>query len=222
MSELITPDELPRWVPGDETLDSTPLGWDGVRLRGFRYGPSDVWVPALNTYTIVSYQDGATPMNRRFTGAWRSEQVAPGSVSLLTQATQSHWRWTESIEVTHVYLAGSAVADVAAEVYGRVIRGIELLDVLRADDPALSAIAGCLAREAREGGLGGRLYVDALKIQACVHMLRRYANVTFREPASGGGLSPTLWVRMWRGEHLTAALDDELLGGIDVAYGNKG
>ena len=35
MSELIAPDDLPRWVPGILTLDSTPLGWEGVRLRGF-------------------------------------------------------------------------------------------------------------------------------------------------------------------------------------------
>jgi hypothetical protein len=34
MSELITPDELLRWVPGELTMDSAPLGWDGVRLRG--------------------------------------------------------------------------------------------------------------------------------------------------------------------------------------------
>jgi AraC family transcriptional regulator len=188
-----------------------PLGWEGVRLRGFRYGPSDVWVPALNTYTIVAYQDGVTPMNRRFTATWRSEQVAPGSVSLLTRATQSHWRWTEGIEVTHVYLAGGAVADVAAEVYGRVIQGVELLDVLRADDPVLSAIAGFLAREAREGGLGGRLYVDALKNQACVHMLRHYANVAFPEPVSGRSLSPTL-VRL-----LTQYVDDNLERNISLA-----
>lgn len=189
MSELITPDELPRWVPGELTLDSTPLGWEGVRLRNFRYGPSDVWVPALNAYTIVAYQDGVTPMNRRFTGAWRSEHVVPGSVSLMTHSAQSHWRWSEGIEVTHLYLSPAAMVDVAAEVYGRNIRDIELFDVLRADDPVLSAIAGFLARESREGGLGGRLYVDALKNQACVHMLRRYANVIFREPSASGGLS---------------------------------
>ena len=50
MAELITPDELPRWVPGDVTLDSAPLGWDGVRLRGYRYAPLDVPVPAMQQY----------------------------------------------------------------------------------------------------------------------------------------------------------------------------
>ena len=118
-------------------------------------------------------------MNRRSTGDWRSEWVAPGSISLLTHAAQSHWRWSEDIEVTHLYLSTAAVADVAAQAYDRHVRDVELFDVLRTDDPVLSGIAAALARESRDGGLGGRLYVDSLKNQACVHMLRRYANVRF-------------------------------------------
>ncbi len=189
MSELITPDELPRWVPGEVTMDSAPLGWDGVRIRGYRYNPSDVPIPGLQDYVIVVYQGGATPMNRRCTGDWCSEWVAPGNMSLLTRAAQSHWRWSDAIEVTHLYLSAGAVAEVAAQVYERRVRDVELFDVLRTNDPVLSGIATFLARESREGDLGGRLYVDSLKNQACVHMLRRYANVSFREPSSYGGLS---------------------------------
>jgi len=189
MSELITPDELPQWVPGELTVDSAPLGWDGMRLRGWRYTPLDVPIPGLCDYLIVVYQDGVTPMNRRCTGDWRREQVAPGSISLLTHAAQSHWRWSEEIEVTHLYLPAGAVADVAAQIYERSVRDVELFDVLRAEDPVLSGIAGSLAQESRQGGVGGRLYVDALKAQTCVHVLRHYANVIFREPISTRGLS---------------------------------
>ena len=189
LDELITPDELPRYVPGELTMDSAPLGWDGVRVRGWRYTPLDVPIPGLCDYLIVAYQDGATPMNRRCTGDWRREHVAPGSISLLTHAAQSHWHWGDDIAVTHLYLTTAAVTDVAAQAYERPVREVELLDVLRAEDPVLSGIAGLLARESRQGGLGGRLYVDALKNQACVHVLRNYANVIFREPISYGGLS---------------------------------
>ena len=129
-----------------------------MRLRGYRYAPSDVPVPPLHDYMIVVYRDGATPMNRRCEGGWRNEQVAPGSVSLLTHAAQSHWRWSEDIEVLHLYLSPAAVADVAAEVYERPIRDVTLFDVLRIDDPVLSGITAVLARESREGGLGSRLY----------------------------------------------------------------
>lgn len=192
MSETITPDELPRWVPGEQTLDTnTRLRWDGVRLRGFRYAPSDVWVPPLEPYLLVVYKAGETAMSRRCRAAspWRSETVAPGSISLLTRAAPAHWNWTETIEVMHLYLSAATVSDVASEIYRRGIREIEFLDVLRADDAALLAIVDALAREAGEEMLGGRLYVDALKNQACVHILRHYASVTFHEAASGGALS---------------------------------
>ena len=100
-------------------------------------------------------------MNRRSTGDWRKEMVAPGCVSLLTHAAQSHWRWSEDIEVTHLYLSPGAMADVAAEAYDCHIKDVELRDILKADDPVLAGFAASLAQEAREAGLGGRLYVDS-------------------------------------------------------------
>ena len=189
MSDLITPDELPLWVPGEVTVDSASLGWEGVRIRGYRYTGLDVPIPGLRDYLIVAYKDGATTMNRRCTGDWRDERVAPGCVSLLTHAAQSHWRWSEDVEVTHLYLSPETMAEVAAEAYERHVKDVELHDVLKADDPVLMGIAASLAREAQEAGLGGRLYVESLRNHACVHILRHYADVIFREPSRSGGLS---------------------------------
>jgi AraC family transcriptional regulator len=189
MSDLITPDELPAWVPGELTVDSAALGWEGVRIRGYRYAPLDVPIPAMRDYAVVAYKRGATLMNRRCTGDWRIEPVVQGCVSLLTHAAQSHWRWAEDIEVTHLYLSPETMAHVAAEAYDRHIKEVELRDVLSVDDPVLVGIAASLAQESREAGLCGRLYVESLRNQACVHILRHYANVIFREPNRSGGLS---------------------------------
>jgi AraC family transcriptional regulator len=189
MRDLITPDDLPAWVPGESVVDSAALGWDGVRIRRWRYTALDIQIPGLSDYVIVAYTQGNTLMNRRCVGDWRNEHVSPGSVSVLTHAVQSHWRWSESIEVMHLYLAPAAMTRIAADAYDRHIRDVELRDVLRADDPVLGAIAASLDREASEAGVGCRLYVDALRNQACVHVLRRYANVVFREEARAGGLS---------------------------------
>jgi len=189
MSDLITADDLPRWVPGETTVDSVRLGWEGVRTRGYRYSPLDVPIPAMREYMIVVYKSGVTTMNRRITGDWRNEPVAPGCVSLLTHAAQSHWRWTEDIEVTHVYLSPQTMANVAAEAYERHIKDVELRDILKADDPVLMGIAASLAREAQAAGLGGRLYVESLRNHACVHILRHYADVVFRGPVRSGALS---------------------------------
>ncbi len=189
MSGLITAEELPRWVPGDLTADSTSLAWDGLKLREYRYAPSDVPVPAMRDYLIVVYKDGATPMHRRFDGRWSEQLVAPGSVSILTHAAKSHWRWSQPIEVAHLYISPTAVASIAAEVFDRDIEDVELADVLKAQDPVLVNLATALTNELGDGGLGGNLYVDALRNQACVHILRTYATVVFRETDTHGALS---------------------------------
>jgi AraC family transcriptional regulator len=189
MVDLIRPEQLPLWVPGDLTGDTASLGWEGVRLRGYRYAASDVSVPALSDYMIVFYEEGVTPMHRRCQGGWQSELVGPGSVSLLTQAAPSHWRWSERIRVSHLYVSPAAVAAVAAEVFERDIETVELFDMLNVHDPMLCHIAAALDEERREGGAGGRLYVDALRTQACVHIIRNYANVEFRSRVAPGGLS---------------------------------
>lgn len=191
MRELIAPEDLPNWVPGELTMDSAALGWTGMRIRGYRYSALDVPVPAMQDYMIVVYQQGATPMNRRCIGDWRNEHVAPGSVSLLTHAAQSHWRWSEDIEVSHIYLSPKAVAAVASDVFERDVKDVELFDVLKAIDPVLGTIAGCLASETLQEGIGGSLYTEALKNQACVHLLRRYSNVVFHESRAVGAFTST-------------------------------
>src|SRR5690606_28071632 len=114
MADLITPDDLPRWVPGELTLDTHAMDWEGVRPRGYRYDSSDVPVPAMQDYMIVAYQHGHTPMQRRCEGPWRSDRMVPGDISVLTHAAESHWTWSEPIEVIHLYLSPAKVAEVAS------------------------------------------------------------------------------------------------------------
>jgi len=191
MADLIRPEDIPLWVPGELTGDSASLGWQGVRLRGYRYAPSDVSVPALSDYMIVVYDEGTTPIHRRCHGGWQTEVVGPGSASLLTQAVHSHWRWSEPIAVSHLYFSPASVSAIAAEVFEREIEEVELLDMLNVHDPVLCHLAAALEEERREGGLGGNLYVDALRTQACIRILRNYANVRFPPSRAPGGLSRT-------------------------------
>jgi len=211
MSDLITVEELPLWVPGELLLDSAPLRWDGIRIREFQYSGLDVPAPGMHDHLVVSYQTGTTPMNRRCVGDWQHQQVVPGAVSLMTRAVQSHWRWTEDIKVCHIYLPNSTVAKVASDAYEREVRDVAFLDMLRVDDPILGRLASLFIQEARKGGLGGRLYVEALRNQTCVHILRHYADVHFSEAQFQGGLSPTQCRR------LTQYIQDNLNQDITLA-----
>lgn len=134
---LITPEELPIWVPGELTVDSASQDWKDVRVRGYHYQSLDVPIPPMRDYMIVVYRDGQTPMNRKISGPWRNEQVGPGAVSLLTNSTDSHWHWSVPIEVLHLYISPSRLAEIASDIYDRDIKHVELQDILRTDDTAL-------------------------------------------------------------------------------------
>ena len=183
---LIAPDELPAWLPGTLTVRSPEQGWDGVAVRGYRYGASDVEVPPLRDHVVVAYRRGTTPMRRSVDGTWTADTLRPGDVSLLTRAVASHWMWPGDIEVVHVYLTADELATTCREMYDRDVAEVTLRDEVRADDPSIHRTAMLIAREASCGGAGSSLLVDALACQLAVHILRGHADVVFRDRQDGG------------------------------------
>ena len=210
--QLIEPDQLPHWVPGQLTVHSPAEGWDGLSVRGYRYAGSDVEVPPMRDYMIVAYRRGVTYMRRRVDSEWIHEELGPGDVSLLTRATDSHWVWPSDIEVVHVYLTQEELAATCRQMYERDVQDVELHDVVKADDPLIHRTAMLIAHEAAHGAAGSRLMVDALSCQLAVHILRRHAHVLFRETGGSGGLTlhQERIVRDYIHEHLREgiALDD--------------
>jgi AraC family transcriptional regulator len=189
-SSLIVPDQLPIWVPGRVTVRSPDDGWHGVSVRGYRYNGSDVEVPPMRDYMIVAYRRGVTPMRRRFDGRWSEVALGPGDVSLLTRAAPSHWVWPKDIEVVHAYLTESELAATCQQMCEREVSDIELHDTLQAGDPAIHRTAMMLAAEAAQGGAGSSLLVESLACQLSVYILRRHAEVRFRDEVTARGLSP--------------------------------
>src|SRR5690606_1695465 len=128
MTALIEWNQLPRWVPGRILLQSDELGWKNVGLRSYHYQGQDVIVPAMRDYMLVSDRQGVTPMQRRFDGKWRKETLSPGAVSFLTRAQRAFWNWRNPVEVTHVYLSGALVTEVASEVFDCQVPDVRLAD----------------------------------------------------------------------------------------------
>ncbi|WP_221795075.1 helix-turn-helix domain-containing protein [Aquisediminimonas sediminicola] len=189
MAELVTIDELPRWVPGTMLESSQDLGWKNVGLRSYRYPGHDVLLPGLQDFMIVAYLEGATKMQRRFESAWTQTQCAPGKLSLLTRSQDSHWFWPEKVDVCHVYLSEKIIAGVAFDVLGRSIADVTLRDILSLEDPIMSTLVQAFRCEAAAGGVGGAIYAEALGVQMAVHLLRNYADVQIRDKATGKRLA---------------------------------
>jgi AraC family transcriptional regulator len=218
MMELVRSERLPDWVPGRILLAGDGLGWKNVGLRTYRYEGQEVIVPAMRDYMLVSYEQGATPMRRRFDGRWRRETLGPGATSLLTRAQRAHWEWREKIDVTHLYLAPALVNEVAGEVMDCLVTEVRLEDVLRAEDPVITATIAAIAAEARHQALGGPLYVETLARGLVVHLLRRYAAIERAGAGTRGGLTPGQRRRIE--EHIEADLGETLsLAGMAAELG---
>lgn len=178
--------ELPVWVPGEILCASDDLRWTGVSQRTYRYHGQDVEIPPLDCFLIVQYEDGFTPMQRQFDGRWTRTNCAAGHFSLLSNAADSHWHWTEGIVVSHVYLENQLLCRLASEMEGRAVDQVRLHDVLSGADPVVSQLTQRLRQEAATGQAGCALYAEALSLQLGVHLLRHYAVCRYRELGAAG------------------------------------
>jgi AraC family transcriptional regulator len=76
------------------------------------------------------------------------------------------------------------MSKVACEVLDRPIKDVLLHDELQLQDPVLLNLVDSVQSEATSGNIGTSLYAESLAIQLAVHLLRNYANITFKESLS--------------------------------------
>lgn len=208
MPNAIPPKELLKWVPGEVLSTSEGLGWKDVEQRSYRYKGQDVLIPPLDHFMIVCYYTGHTPMDRCIDEGWKRTACAPGDISLLTMSQNSHWHWTEEIDVSHVYLSNALMSRVAMDVMERSIEDIRLHDLLRTQDTILTSIVGAITREVKNRGMGCSLYAESLGMQLALHLLRHYASVTFKDRGAPGRLSQLQKQRLL--EFIDAHLQDPI------------
>lgn len=183
--------DLPVWVPGEILCASDDLNWSGVSQRTYRYRGQDVEIPPMDCFMIVQYEDGFTPMERQFDGRWTRTSCAAGHFSLLSNAADSHWHWTEGIVVSHVYLENQLLCRLASEMEGRPVEQVLLHDVLSGADPIVTQLTQMLRHEAATSCAGCSLYAEALSMQLGIHLLRHYAACRFRTSDAAACLNPT-------------------------------
>ncbi len=186
MNELVAPDRIQEWIPGNLTFHSGFHKNSGLEIRGYDYLELDVTIPQMRDYMIVTYEGSKALMRRRASGKHQQETVEGGVVSILTRAEQSQWAWDRPISVSHIYLSHEAINDVAGEIFECDIEDIEINDQVRAEDCILPQIAQMLKAELLKGAIGGSLLVESLRIQCCIHLLRNYAQTRFSEPPASG------------------------------------
>ena len=191
MTAIVPPDLIPNWIPGEKTVDSSRLGWSRLTLKGYHYPDQEANIPLMRDYMIVVYESARAIMQRSSGGPWQSDAVEKGVISLLTRAEQSVWRWDRPIRVKHIYLGHEIIEQTASQVFEKDLDRVRIDDRVRAEDPIIPLYLKVLESELHAQGLGERLYIDSIRTQIAIHLLRHYANVEFRLPKLGS-LSPRL------------------------------
>lgn len=191
MKSIITPEELPTWVPGELLSCSLNLGWKDIGQRSFRYIAQEVDIPPLDHFMLVRYRHSYTPMYRSLehTKGIQTTCIAD-DISLLTNLQPSYWNWTRGIEVSHIYLSNKIISRLADEVMDGAVEDVRLHDNLQVKDPVLINIANAIETEVNYQGIGGSIYADALGIQLAMHLLRNYACVDLQEKSKMGRFTP--------------------------------
>lgn len=185
MTTLITPYQVPEWIDGTLLSSSDTQGWHGVIQRSYQLEAWEVAAPAIDHYAIMLLRSKTSAdLQRRCAGAWQRNTFSAGDISLLSIAEPAHWRWLESLDVSHIYLSRELLLNVSREMTGRNVSEVRLHDLLAVRDPVLTSMAVAITSEAQSPAAGGALYAEALATQMAVHLLRHYSSLEFQSERS--------------------------------------
>lgn len=190
----IRPERLHVYAPG-EIVAEGDSGADRRRrvfYRQFRYQPSAVSGPGIDSLLLVIYRRGSVLMRRDCGAAWQEKMVRPGDISMLGAGIASDWEWDQPIEVSHVYLSYDLVADTCAQAFDQDYRRLVPRDALDIHDPKSLALADMLIDELCAPAAGGALLVDSLAQSLSICLIRDYHlhPAPARDACPGHGLTP--------------------------------
>ena len=170
VKRLIPPEMIPAWIPGQQTVDSSHLAWDGLTLKGYNYASQQASIPAMRDYMIVIYRGGRSMMRRRSGGEWKTSTVEQGVITFVTRCEESEWHWTNPIDVRHIYLGHDALLKTAEEVFEHDFSRIQIDDIVGSKDHEFAVYLDLLEMELNNQGIGDTLFIDAF-VLSCVSTL---------------------------------------------------
>jgi AraC family transcriptional regulator len=188
----VRPEHVHFYAPG-EIVAEGDSGADRRRrvfFRQFRYEPSVVSGPPIDSFLMVIYRRGTVLMRRKCESDWQEKIVQPGDISILGAGQSSSWEWAEPIEVSHFYLSYDLLAETCAHAFAADYRRLEPRDVLDIRDPKAVMLADMLAAELCAPSAGGALLIDTLAQALSICALRDFHD----HPAQlrGGGITAGL------------------------------
>jgi AraC family transcriptional regulator len=191
--------------------DPSPVDVAMFRFPGL---PERLALPPLDAHYISFTLAGALDIERDLGRDVERARFRPGMSLILPAGRENAWRWSGATDELHLYVSPSWLGEVAAAVGLAAPVPVERFAF---EDPLLRSLARALLDERRKGGVGGRLFRDAVAETIALRVLREHCTV-LSAPRPGAGLAPSRLRRVR--EMVEAQLDRDLsLDDLSAAAG---
>ncbi|MBW4617836.1 MAG: AraC family transcriptional regulator [Cyanosarcina radialis HA8281-LM2] len=213
--DLVGNSDLSRIYPHKAILSSDSSDWGGLYWQ-YHHQPS----PEMSEHScpqhrlIVHDRTLRSPIVETFEGIERSHPALRGLVRVLPANARTSAYW----EMEHQFMMLAFEPDLLArQITDRTdVNSVELLPIVNPADPLIHSIGLTLKSELESGGIGGRLYVDAIATALMAHLLRHYSVQKYSLPSIGNGLPKQILQQVvdYIHEHLDRDLTLETLAAI--------
>jgi AraC family transcriptional regulator len=208
-------DGFSRIYPNGILLSNSSIDWGGVYWKYYRQSPFKMVEHFCPQHRLIIHdRTSRSPIFDTFEGQNQLYPMSRGTVRVLPANTRTWAYW----ETEHQFMVLAFEPDVLARQIERTTESnyLELLPIINPCDPLIHSIGLTLKAELESGGIGGRLYVDALTTALMAHLLRYYSVENYTLPPRTNGL-PRRTLRQvvdYIHEHLNQDLTLETLAAL--------
>lgn len=207
---LVPPSGLSMLLDDVPLLSSEPFLWEGLTVERYRHPPREDHLPPLGEHIVTLYLGEPLRSVQWLEGEIRESQTVCGDVMVKAAGRSHGWKRDKPADVLNMRLDPGFLRKVAEENYLDADR-VELLDTFGAADPRVEHVGLALLAELEAGGVGGRVYAEALATALGAHLLREYSAFPQAARMVGGGLPKRAL------KAVTDLVDDELSGDLSLA-----
>jgi AraC family transcriptional regulator len=185
--DLAENEDLSRLYPNKALLSSTSTDWGGLYLQYYRQPPPEMVEHSCSQHRIIIRDCTLrSPVIETFEGLNQLIPVSPGTVRVLPANARVSAYWEAENQFMMLGFKPDLLVQQIAE--SNYSGSVELLPIINPSDPLIYSIGLTLKAELESGGIGGRLYVDAMTTALMVHLLRYYSVQKNLFPSTVSGL----------------------------------
>ncbi|PSB22750.1 AraC family transcriptional regulator [filamentous cyanobacterium CCP2] len=183
----LTGEEFSNLYPNEALLSNDSIDWGGLYLHYYRQSPFEMVEHSCPQHRLViNDRTLQSPIIETFEGEIYLNLASPGTVRVLTANARTSAYWETEHQFMMLAFEPELLTRQIADTTN--VNSVELLPIINPSDPLIYHIGLTLKAELESGGLGGRLYVDAMTTALMAHLLRHYSVQNYLFPPAVNGL----------------------------------